>query len=216
MSPLDSLSSQAPRSARTRGLLWCSLVQFTMLIVAMGCAGGQDPRSPEADPLADAPAWITRGCRVYWQDQTSQSQVLCGVGSAGPNRNPLAARETAIARARSGIARSIEVTIESLVRIETSSEDANDGALRAIVHQLTSTSIPACRVESVWQAENGQIFALLSLRVEKVQQSLRKNRSLSPMAREDLAQRAAVAFGAMNAAFDAERDEERPSQKASE
>jgi hypothetical protein len=187
--------------------LW--LLVVSILAICGGCAGAPTtPREPE--PLANAPVWVTRGCRVYWQDQQLDANVVCGIGTAGPDRNPLAARETAVARARSAIARSIEVTIESLVRLESGRNASDDGVLRSIVHQLTSTSLPACRVESTWTAGNGEIFALVSLRVAKLQESLRRNRKLSPVAREDLAQRAAVAFAAMNAALDAESHEADP------
>lgn len=201
--------SHQPVQEYARSSVRVSLLGLSILAIAIGCASpGAAPS--EVDPLADAPGWVTRGCRVYWQDQPAEANVVCGIGSAGPNRNLLAARETAVARGRSDIARRIEVTIESLVRLDSSSNDASDGVLRSIVHQLTSTSLPACRVESVWQAEGGEVFALVSLRVAKLQQSLRKNRTLSPAAREDLAQRAAVAFDAMNAVFDAESGDTEP------
>ncbi len=200
-----------PAQESARSAFWCSLFVVSILASALGCA------SPAAapdnkDPLAEAPDWVTKGCRVHWQDQADEVKVVCGIGSAGPNRNPLAARETAITRARSAIARSIEVTIESLVRLESGRDASNDGVLRSIVHQLTSTSLPACRVESVWRAQSGEVFALVSLRVAKLQQSLRQNRTLSPAAREDLAQRAAHAFAAMNAALDAGSDSGNPSR----
>jgi hypothetical protein len=195
-----------PLQEQVRNAFWSSLLSVSILAIAIGCAGSV-AAPPEPDPLAGAPEWVTRGCRAHWQNRKTEANIVCGIGSASPDRNPLAARETAVARARSAIARSIEVTIESLVRLESSDHAANDGVLRTIVHQLTSTSIPACRVESVWMAENGQVFALVSLRVAKLQQSLRRNPDLSPAAREDLAERAASAFAAMNAALDTESDE---------
>jgi hypothetical protein len=200
----------SPLQARVCNAFWSSLLSVAIAVIgvigAVGCAG---PRAapPERDPLAGAPDWVTSGCRVHWQDRKTEASVICGIGSAGPDRNPLAARETAVARARSAIARSIEVTIESVVRLESGDHAANDGVLRSIVHQLTSTSLPACRVETVWLAGTGEVFALVSLRVSKLQQSLRRNPDLSPAAREDLAQRAASAFAAMNAALDAETDD---------
>ena len=122
--------------------------------------------------------------------------MLCGVGSAPSGRNPIAARETAVARARSAIARSVQVTIENLVRLEDGGASGAEGELESIVHQLTSASLPACRVESVWQSPSGEIHALVSLRVDRVQASVRSSRALTPAAREALARRAADAFAA--------------------
>jgi hypothetical protein len=172
------------------------------------CAGaGPDPANtrraaPDADSYAEAPSWVKEGCRAHWPDEAERKRIVCGIGSAPPNRNRVAARETAVTRARSAIARSIEVTIESLVRLEDRDGSATDGDLREIVHQLSSASLPGCQVESIWRSESGEVHALVSLQVARVQQSVRHSSSLSPATREDLARRAADAFAQMEAAFD--------------
>jgi hypothetical protein len=177
-----------------------------------GCAGSSgrsNPSTAQIEPPAaesyeNAPNWITAGCRAHWPDQVEREQIVCGIGSAAANRNRVAARDTAVARARSAIARSIEVTIESLVRLEDDSRSTTDGYLRSIVHQLSSASLPGCQVEAIWHSNTGAVHALVSLQVVKVQQSVRNSRSLTPAAREDLARRAADAFAQMNAALDSE------------
>jgi hypothetical protein len=125
------------------------------------------------------------------------------VGSASASRNRVAARETAIARARSVIARSVEVTIESLVRLEESEATGDEGRLETIVHQLTSASLPSCEVVSVWRSQSGEVHALVALSVATVQRSVRETESMPPESREDLARRAAEAC----AALDDEREE---------
>jgi len=158
-----------------------------------------------SDTLADAPPWVTDGCRAYWSDAEKRRQVVCGIGSAASNRNRVAARETAIARARAVIARSLEVTIESLVRLEE--RGAGDADLDTISHQLSSTSLRGVQLESVWRAETGEVHALVSLDLNRVQKTVRSSRSLSPAAREDLARRAAEAFAALDATFARESGE---------
>jgi len=157
------------------------------------------PARSVGDVLADAPPWVTSGCRTYWSDAVKRRQVVCGIGSAVSNRNRVAARETAIARARSVIARSLEVTIESLVRLEE--RETGDSDLETISHQLSSTSLRGVQLESVWRAETGEVHALVSLDLDRVQKTVRSSHSLSPTAREDLARRAADAFAALDAAF---------------
>lgn len=169
-----------------------------------GASQGVYPRPMSAaESLTGAPVWVTRGCRAHWDNESERRQVLCGVGSATSRRNPLGARETAVARARSAIARSIEVTIESLVRLEDGSERSADGHMRSIVHQLSTASLPGCQTESVWSSPRGEVHALVSLDVDRVKQSVRSSKALSPIQREDLAQRAAAAFAAMSAAEEA-------------
>lgn len=185
------------------------LLALVLLTAPIGCASSKETPPAEMTgvtrSLADAPIWLTQGCRFHWKNEQTRRNVVCGVGSAAPNRNRIAARETAIARARSAIARSIEVTIESLVRVEDSG--TGDGRIRAFVHQLTSESLPGCQLESVWQSKSGEIHALVSLQVAKLQQSVRKTRGSSLAAREDLAHRAADAFAATDSGFGSRPDE---------
>ncbi len=195
-----------PKRPSLRITIRITLVVAAAFASACGSAGSVSI-SPEPDPLAAAPDWLIEGCRIHPSEagrpHRDDAQLVCGIGSAGPDRNPIAARQTAIARARSSIARTIEVTIESLVRIDDETESASDGILRSIVHQLTSTTLPACQLESVWQAPSGEVFALVSLRVsrlqESLQQSLQDHQAIPSATREDLARRAATAFAAMNA-----------------
>lgn len=203
-----SCAARGPRSGARALLALC--LALLLPVGLIGCSSPDpapsryaypEPPSP-TEALAGAPSWVTRGCRSHWTDDEERRTVVCGVGSAGPNKNRVAARETAVARARSAVARSVQVTIESLVRLEDSGE-TDDGELRSIVHQLTSASLPGCQVESVWRSSSGEVHALVSLEVARVQQSMRKARSLPAPAREDLARRAADAFAALDAQMDA-------------
>lgn len=113
----------------------------------------------------------------------------------------MAARETAIARARAAIARSIEVTIESLVRLEDSGAGNGDGELRTIAHQLSTASLPGSETVAVWRSGTGEVHALVALSVARVQRSVRVARAIPRAARESLARRAADAFAAMDEAL---------------
>jgi hypothetical protein len=201
------------RRVPSRGIRW--LLALVCCSISLGCATPSSRRATSIideppssrEILANAPGWVTNGCRFHWKNEIERREIVCGVGSAGPNRNQVAARETAVARARSEIARSVTVTIESLVRHDDRNDDA--GEFRSIAHQLTSASLPGCQVESVWQASTGEIHALVSLQVAKVQHSVRQSRALRPSDREDLARRAADAFAAMNAIARGEPDDAR-------
>lgn len=179
---------------------------------AYGCQS-QAPVSRFATPprptpsLEAAPAWLTSGCRAHWSDPAQRRRIVCGVGSAPAHRDRVAARETAIARARAEIARSVEVTIESLVRL--ADRGAQPAELETITHQLSSTSLRGIQTEEVWRAGTGEVYALVSLDVDRIESSVRDHPRLTPAAREDLAARAAAAFAAsdrrQNSAFEAPR-----------
>jgi hypothetical protein len=175
-----------------------------------GCAADRPPNEARetgparnsAEDLAGAPDWLTRDCRSHWKTASERREVVCAVGSAGPHRNRSAARETAVARARTAIARSIEVTIESLVRLEDESKASESHDLKTIVHQLSSASLAGCEVVAVWRAQSGTVHALVSLSVARVQQSVRESTAMPARAREDIALRAAEAFATLDEAFD--------------
>jgi len=184
------------------------------LVLASGCASNEaTPRSPYASPptpeasLDRAPGWLVRGCRAWFADPAGAKRVVCGIGSAPAYRDRVAARETAIARGRAEIARSLEVTIESLVRLtERGTNDVDDGELESIVHQLSSISMRGLQVTEVWRADTGETYALVALDVELVAQSVRDHPRLAANAPDDLAARAAAAF----AAYDRQRAAAKP------
>jgi len=202
---------------RTGGAL--RVVEFVLVLASLaalaGCANRNAPTNATAHPaspsaaerLAGAPRWVTQGCRSHWKSEAARKKIVCGVGHAAPNRNRLAARDTAVARARSEIARSVTVTIENLVRLEDGRNSADDGELRSIVHQLTSASLPGCQIESVWESSTGEMHALVSLQVTKVQHSVRRSASLPPADRDALAHRAAEAFARLDEESAAQRND---------
>ena len=170
------------------------------LALATGCASSPAPTSRYATPprkeasLAEAPAWLVSGCRAHWPDPVVQRRIVCGVGSAPAHRNRVAARETAIARGRAEIARSLEVTIESLVRLTETG--VGDAELETLVHQLSSTSLRGLQLETVWRAQTGETYALVSLDVARIEESVRDAKTLRASSRESLAARAAEAAAA--------------------
>lgn len=167
------------------------------LITGLGCASAPKPTSRYATPaaktasLAEAPEWLLSGCRAHWSDPIRARRILCGVGSAPAHRDRVAARETAIARGRAEIARSLEVTIESLVRLEDRAD--TDGEVDAIVHQLSNTSMRGVQLEQIWRAESGETYALVSLDVARIEETVRDTPRLPPVTRASLAARAAAA-----------------------
>ena len=189
-----------------RAMTGRGLARLVALVLGVAfVVGCTTPTSRSAGPtdrkasLESAPGWLRSGCRAHWSDPARARRVVCGIGAAPDHRDRVAARETAIARGRAEIARSVEVTIESLVRL--TDRGFGEGELDTIVHQLSSTSLRGIRVEEVWRAGTGETYALVSLDVERVEESVRDSPRLSPSDREDLAARAAAAF----AAYDARR-----------
>ena len=78
-------------------------------VAALGCASTLEPAEVHPDEFAGAPEWVTNDCSEFVDDDE-----LCGVGSMNGSRNVALARTTAIARARTEIARTLGVRVNSL------------------------------------------------------------------------------------------------------
>lgn len=208
--PSSPPAAAAPGVGRDAGIALAALDKLAALIalaaLASGCASGRAVEAASVDHrqgptvaerLVDAPIWVTQGCRAHWTDAGERRRVVCGVGSAPASRDRVRARETAVARARSEIARSLEVTIENLVR--TADHAGGESELRTIVHQLSSASLRGCRVRSVWRSGTGEMHALVYLDVEGVKGSARTAPGLPPAVRQRIEERAADAFAELDA-----------------
>ena len=203
------------RISKTDARSWLRGLAFTSAAagLALGCASdgsGATPDSVAASHLLEAdwrnaPAWVTRGCHAQQAEGSDEGKLICGVGSATASRNRVAARETAIARARTAMARGLQVTIESLVRLEDSSRDAehSESELRTIVQQLSTASLPASRVVATWRAPSGAVHALVSLEVARVEQAMRQAPGVPLKIREDLARRTGEALAISETRFQA-------------
>ena len=186
---------------RNRRTTLFAILAFALCVAGQSGCASRTPAEAKAAPspaeaLAEAPRWVVEGCRAYWPDETERREVVCGVGSAAAHRNRVAVRDTAIARARAEISRSLVVTIESLVRLEET--ERGEAELQTIIHQLSSTSLRGVQLEETWKSMTGEVHALVSLDLARVQESVRSNPALSPATREDLAARAAAAFAAFD------------------
>ena len=54
------------------------------------------------------------------------------------------------------------------------------------------------QLEEVWRAESGETYALVSLDVTRIEETVRDNPRLHPAERESLVERAAAAFAALD------------------
>jgi len=175
-------------------------IAIVFAALAFACASPEpdaSPRMPDREPvrisedLADAPRWVTRSCRLYWPDEEEAAQILCAVGSAPPAQNRTRARETAVARARSEITRSLRVTIESMIRdVDTS----RGGELDDFSHELAMATLPRTVVKALWYSPSGTIYTLVALSVDGFEASVRQSATLPEPVRQATLERARDAF----------------------
>ena len=177
---------------------------------AIGCStpppaatsrGYTRPQFDVGAEFADAPIWVTRGCRRYWTDPEAALHVVCGLGSAPPARNRRRVRETAVARARSEITRSLAVTIEDMIKQVDDSAKGGLGDVESLSRSLAEASLPASEVKAMWEAPSGSVHALVVLTLAQFESSIRESEStqLPTELRAVLAERAVGAFAELDA-----------------
>src|SRR5689334_17800746 len=83
------------------------------LACLLGACGGSAEPAAAHSALAGAPAWVTGDCRKHF-GQTA-SEVICGVGAVSDVKSPTLARNAAMGRGRTEIARYLEVRVKAIL-----------------------------------------------------------------------------------------------------
>ncbi|HLV60265.1 MAG TPA: LPP20 family lipoprotein [Fredinandcohnia sp.] len=167
-----------------------------------GCSTTPEPPGEAIDSeLADAPEWVRRGCSNYWKEDAPRR--ICGVGAMGGTRNAALARTGAMTRARTEIARSLQVQVEAMLRdyqaTTTGGEEfglaANDEQhVEDVSRQITEMSLSGTELVDSWISRNGTFYALVALDVESFRQTVSKMEQLSEAVRRAIIERAEKAF----------------------
>ncbi len=186
-----------------------TLISAALIVTLAGLSCSSTPEAePEkppmslADEMAAAPDWVLRGCAAPSARGTAPS--LCGVGSMGLARNVTRARMTAVVRARTEIARSLETRLRAILEdyhttpaggAKAGSNSANELGIVDVSRQITEMSLPGTRLEQVWISPANTVFALVILDLARFKQSLSRMTNLPEPIRQAVEQRSAAAFG---------------------
>jgi hypothetical protein len=118
-------------------------------------------------------------------------------------RSTTRARETAISRARTEVARSLQTRVEAMLADYTGASAEirrkrtnADQQIVDVSRQITRVSVSGIEVRRTWIADNGTVFVLVSLDVDRFRSSVRHMTDLSAHMRRAIDQRAESAFAA--------------------
>jgi len=184
-------------SFSTRGVL--GLVCISAF--ALACAGRPGPSDmPESSILADAPDWVLQSCSAYWGDNDAR---ICGVGSAGGTKNISLARNAAIGRARTEIARSLQLKVKSMLKdyqaTTTGGEEygthaADEQHIVDVSKQLTDIDLVGVEQQDMWISPSGQVYVLMVYDAEKFSMAVSGMKNLSDQIRTAVIERADESF----------------------
>lgn len=183
-------------------------------LAAGGCGGAEKPPTGEGigKSMDGSPDWVRKGCSGYKGEK--EGKQICGVGSAGGSRNVSLMRSTAIARARTDMARQLEVGVKGIVRDYQATTTGGDNFGTAVSDeqhvedtskQLTDTTLSGTEMVDSWIADDGTFWALVILDVEKFNDAVNKMTNLSEGLRKAVVERAEKAFANLDSEVDKER-----------
>ncbi len=176
-------------------------------IILNGCVS--TPVTPSAidtvmkNEFIGAPDWVTKDCASYIKD----NKKICGVGSIGGTRNPSLARTTAVARARTEIARTLQTRVIAMLKdyqATTSGGEyfgkyaSDEQHVVDVSKQITDMTISGTEQKETWVSKNGIYYVLVILNVEKFKNIVQNMHSLPESVRKAVVQRADKAFGELD------------------
>ncbi|MGH0033986.1 MAG: LPP20 family lipoprotein [Myxococcota bacterium] len=157
--------------------------------------------------FAGAPEWVVKGCAAYPGDEGKAR--ICGVGSAGGSNNPSMMRKAAVARARTEIARTLGVKVQSMLKdyqaTTTGGEEfgtaaADEQHIVDVSKQITNFSLAGTEHRDTWISNSGTWYALVVLDLDKFEDSVGKMNNLSESIRKAVQERAEAAFDELDEA----------------
>lgn len=184
------------RAARLGGLALAPV-----LVLALACAGrqsedpaaGSDSDEPALGPLAGAPAWVTQDCRQEFEG----ASVICGVGSVTGVKSASLARNTAMARGRTEIARFLSIEVRSvLVDYQGQKGGEIEQEIEERSKQITDMTLSGTRLTNDYLARDGTYYALMALDLDTFTRSVQAADSLDAPLKDALITNATKAFSA--------------------
>lgn len=178
--------------------------------LALGCGPSDDKEEVKGAlnaELVGAPQWVLMGCAQLGGDQTP----ICGVGSFSGTRNISIARSGAIGRARTDLARNLQVKVKALYKdyqaTTTGGEDfgtaANDEQhVVDVSKQITKTTLSGTAVAATWMSQTGTLWVLVKLDPEAFSKALSGMKQLDENVRRAIVERANEAFKELDEATD--------------
>jgi hypothetical protein len=202
----------------TRFLRTCALFAMSVaVLVGSGCAGTRPKPAATVvrEELAGAPCWVAKGGSCYFKNDAERAKYICGVGSVGGTRNVGLAREAAMGRARTEIARSLAVRVTSMLKdyqatttggVEFGTSAADEQHITNVSKQITDMTLSGTEIVDSWTSDSGSYYTLCRLDVDGFKDAVRRMKDLSESVRQAVVDRADKAFEELDRATNGQAD----------
>jgi hypothetical protein len=171
----------------------------TLLLVLLfsstmaGCGSSETKNAPPKTPgsIEGAPSWVTGDCRKHFGSQ----QIICGVGSVSGVTSPALARNAAMGRGRTEIARYLQVRVKSILAdYQAVKGGANEQVIEENSKQITDMSLSGTRMAEYFIAPDGTYYALVTLGIDEFKSTVAKAPGIEEPIRQTLIENATKAF----------------------
>jgi hypothetical protein len=173
-------------------------LSFVLCGVLLGCGGPQKPKDQLRAEMEGLPKWALGKC----EESLKNKEALCASGSVQNQGNINLARAAAEGRARTELARSLQVRVKAMLKDYQASttggpdsETSSEQHIEDVSKQITDMTLSGSRLEEVWvNEETGTFWALVVLDVDAFKDSLTKAGNLDERLRAHIVERADRAF----------------------
>ncbi len=184
------------------------------LFTCVGCGGSQAkaPATVIANELDGAPCWVTKGGGCYGKGG-DKTKFVWGVGSVTGTRNVGLAREAALGRARTDIARSLQTRVEAMLKdyqaTTTGGEQfgtsaADDQHIVDVSKQITDLTLSGTEMVDSWISNSGAFWVLARLDVDGFKDAVGRMNQLNEAVRQAVVERADKAFSELDTEIEAQ------------
>ena len=171
------------------------LVEVALSVGLMACASA--PPKPDTSELDGAPEWVTSGCAAF---SGQKKTPICGVGMVtGHGTNFALSRDAAVGRARTDLARNLDLTVKALYedyqqRVNSTEQDGantDEEAIKQVSKQVVNMHLSGAQIAKVWKSKSLQTWAaLVKLDTEGLREQLSQVKALDQKIRDGVLARA--------------------------
>ena len=173
---------------KTRHLKVLGVILIAGIFLTIGCSS-TPKETPSADPAAMGPQWVMKGSGAFDVDG---SKVFYGVGVASGIRNKALLRQTSDNRARSEIAKTLEVYVASLSKDYMASTTAGDMSesseeqhVETALKTFTKSTLHGATIVDRWMdPSDGSMYSLCELDLISFKEALDNYKELDEKVRD--------------------------------
>ncbi len=172
------------------------VLAVALLLAGAGC-GKPSPKTALEAELQGLPKWALGKC----QETLKNKDALCASGSVQGMSSVSLARSAAEGRARTELARVLQVRVKSMLKdYQSAAQGGPDNATSSEQYiedtskQITDLTLSGSQVEETFVSETGTFWALVVLDVNAFKDSLHKANELNDAVRAAIVERADKSF----------------------